>query len=109
MFHYFILIIKQIGRDKNKIIFNLIYSLGEQEKNFDRFHANVNVKCPKIFILIIGHLSIFGLYCSNFYIDNKKHWSIDSNAFLFSINLYKKYPAKKAIENFGNANFILKI
>jgi len=98
--YYFNRIKEWIGGDKNKIIFNLIYRLSEREKNYDRYHENVNMKGPKIFIFITENLSVFGSYGTNYYSDTKKFWAADSNAFIFSLNLDKKYPAKKAVDNY---------
>ena len=44
-------------------------------------------------------MSIFGSYCPKYYTSSGS-WINDSNAFLFSLNLDKKYPAKKANENY---------
>ena len=98
--YYFNRIKDWIGGDKNKITFNLIYRLGEQEKYFNRYHANVNLNCPQIFIFITEHLSIFGSYCPKYLTDSNNKWVADPKAFLFSINLDKKYSAKKAKDNY---------
>ena len=99
--HYFDRIKDWIGGDKNKIRFNCIFKLGEQETNLDRYHLSVNLNCPQIFIFITGNSSIFGSYCPNYSIvDKNVHWENDPKAFLFSINLDKKYPAKKAEKNY---------
>ena len=88
-----------IGGDKNKIKFNLIFKLGEQENNYSRFHSVCNVNAPVIFIFITNNNSIFGAYCPLFN-TNENSWINDSNAFIFSINLNKKYPAKKSNNNY---------
>ena len=103
--YYFNRIKEWIGGDKNKISFNLIYRLGEREKNYDRYHANVNIYGPKIFIIITENLSVFGSYGTNYYTGTKNDWVSDSKAFLFSLNLDKKYPAKKAKENYYIGKF----
>ena len=63
-----------------------------------------------IFIFITEKNSIFGAYCPLFNTTEEK-WISDSNAFIFSINLNKKYPAKNLmiiiIEGF--VDFIFKI
>jgi len=99
--HYFDKIKEWIGGDKNKIKFNLIFKLNEEEKDRNRYNQSVNLSCPQIFIFITDNLSIFGSYCPNYKADsNYSNWVNDSNAFLFSINLDKKYPAKKAQSNY---------
>ena len=90
-----------IGGDKNKINFNLIYKLEEQDKNYSRFHSVCNVNAPVIFIFITNNNSIFGAYCPLFNTnENENSWINDSNAFIFSINLNKKYPAKLSNKNY---------
>ena len=98
--HYFDKIKEWIGGDKNKIGFNLIFKLSEVDKDYNRFHQSVNLGCPQIFIFITENLSIFGSYCPNYRANSSYDWQNDSNAFLFSLNLDKKYPAKKAQSNY---------
>ena len=101
--HYFDKIKEWIGGDKNKIGFNLIFKLSEVDKDYNRFHQSVNLGCPQIFIFMTENLSIFGSYCPNYQADSSYgDWQNDSNAFLFSLNLDKKYPAKKAQSNYHN-------
>ena len=103
--YYFNRIKEWICGDKNKIRFNLIYRLSEHENNYNRYHANVAIKGPKIFIFITENLSIFGSYGTNYYSDTKNVWTADANAFIFSLNLDKKYPAKKAEDNYLIGNY----
>ena len=88
-----------IEGDKNKINFNLIFKLTEQDNDYNRFHSACNVNAPVIFIFITNNNSIFGAYCPLFNTSEGK-WINDSNAFIFSINLNKKYPAKKSNDNY---------
>jgi len=97
--YYFDRIKEWIGGDKDKIGFNLIFKLWEMENDYNRFHQTINLSCPMIFIFITQNNSIFGSYCPNYNTSEGK-WIADSNAFLFSINLNKKYPAKKADNNY---------
>ena len=97
--YYFDKIKEWIGGDKDKIGFNLIFKLNDNHKDYTRFHKCVNLSCPQIFIFITENLSIFGSYCPNYY-TSANSWINDSNAFLFSLNLDKKYPSKKAKENY---------
>ena len=99
--HYFDKIKEWIGGDKNKIGFSLIFKLKEEERDSNRYHQCVNLGCPQIFIFITENLSIFGSYCPNYRADSSYgKWVNDSNAFLFSLNLDKKYPALKNQENY---------
>ena len=99
--HYFDKIKEWIGGDKNKIGFSLIFKLKEEERDYNRYHQCVNLGCPQIFIFITENLSIFGSYCPNYKADGSYgDWVNDSNAFLFSLNLDKKYPAKKNQSNY---------
>ena len=98
-YSYFDKIKEWIGVDKDKIEFNLIFKLKEDEKDYNRFHQSCNVKKPLIFIFITEKNSIFGSYCPYFNTSDGQ-WINDSNAFLFSLNLDKKYPAKKAYQNY---------
>ena len=88
-----------IGGDKNKINFNLIFKLSEQDKDRNRFNSACNVNAPVIFIFITNSNSIFGAYCPLFNTSESK-WINDSNAFIFSLNLNKKYPATKSNQNY---------
>ena len=97
--YYFDRIKEWIGGDKDKIHFNLIFKLKEEEKDYNRYHQSLNLSCPMIFIFITENNSIFGSYCPN-YNTSGNSWIADSNAFLFSLNLNKKYPAKQARENY---------
>ena len=103
--YYFNRIKEWIGGDKNKLAFNLILQIGERENNYDKYHVNVNINDPKIFIFITENLSVFGSYGTNYYTGTNNNWVADSNAFLFSLNLDKKYPAKKAKENYYIGKF----
>ena len=89
-----------IGGDKNKIKFELIFNFNDNFSNEVRniYHNKCNISAPAIFIFITEK-SVFGAYCPNYYCNNNGRWINDSNAFLFSLNLNKKYPAKK---NEGN-------
>ena len=97
--YYFDKIKEWIGGDKDKIGFNLIFKLNDNDKDYNRFHQSVNLSCPQIFIFITDNLSIFGSYCPKYY-TSLGGWVDDANAFLFSLNLDKKYPAKKAQSNY---------
>ena len=97
--YYFERIKEWIGGDKEKIRFNLIFKLTEQDTNNDRYHKNCNVNAPVVFIFICDNDLLFGSYCP-YYNTSEGKWINDSNAFLFSLNLDKKYPAKKAYENY---------
>ena len=68
-----------------------------------------NVSAPVIFIFICQNNLVFGSYCP-YYNTNEGKWINDSNAFLFSLNLDKKYPSKKAFENYyrGSCGFHFK-
>ena len=96
--HYFDRIKEWIGGDKDKIEFTLIFKLVGENKNDFRFCRTVNLSCPQIFIFITENLSIFGSYCPNY--KTSGGWIADSNAFLFSLNLNKKYAAKQAKDNY---------
>ena len=98
-----------IGGDKNKINFNLIFKLTEQDKDCDRFHSACNVNAPVIFIFITYNNSIFGAYCP-FFNTSEGKWINDSNAFIFSLNLNKKYLAKQSNKNYfrGQCGFHFK-
>ena len=98
--HYFDKIKDWIGGDKNKIRFSLIFKLKEEERDYNRYHQCVNLGCPQIFIFITENLSIFGSYCPNYRANSSYGWQNDSNAFLFSLNLDKKYPALKNQSNY---------
>ena len=99
--YYFNRIKEWICGDKNKIRFNLIFKLTEHENNLERYHKNVNLNCSQIFIFITGNSSIFGSFCPKYSITSlNPYWVDDQNAFLFSLNLDKKYPAKKADKNY---------
>ena len=99
--YYFNRIKEWICGDINKIRFNLIFKLAEHENNLDRYHKNVNLNCSQIFIFITGNSSIFGSFCPKYSITSlNPFWVDDQNAFLFSLNLDKKYPAKKADKNY---------
>ena len=100
--HYFDRIKEWIGGDKNKIRFSLIFKLKEEEKDYNRYHQSINLGCPQIFIFITENLSIFGSYSPNIMANSSYSWQNDSNAFLFSLNLDKKYPAKKSQSNYFN-------
>ena len=97
-YYYFDKIKEWIGGDKEKIEFNLIFRLKEDEKDYNRFHELCNVSAPVIFIFVTEKMNIFGSYCP--YFSTSGSWINDSNAFLFSLNLDKKYPAKKAYQNY---------
>ena len=95
---YFEMIKNWIGGDKNKIFFHLIYNLRD-DKDYNRFHKECNVSKPVVFIFITTKKSIFGAYCPCFNTSGGQ-WINDSNAFIFSINLNKKYPAKNSSSNY---------
>ena len=98
--YYFDKIKEWIGGDKDKIGFNFIFKLNDNDKDRDRFQQSVNLSCPQIFIFITENLSIFGSYCPKYYTSSIGNWISDGNTFLFSLNLDKKYPAKKAQNNY---------
>ena len=88
-----------IGGDKNKINFNLIFKLEVYDKDNKRFHETCYVNAPVIFIFITKNNSIFGAYCPLFNTTEEK-WINDANAFIFSINLNKKYPSLQPKNNY---------
>ena len=96
--YYFDRIKEWIGGDKEKIKFTLIFKLGEREEYGGRYNQSLNLSCPQIFIFITENWSIFGSYCPNY--KSSGGWIADPNAFLFSLNLNKKYPAKIAKKNY---------
>ena len=98
---YFDRIKDWIGGDKNKIKFELIFNINEGNltNKRDAYHSKCNIKAPAIFIFITSKMSIFGAYCPNYHTSDGK-WVADSNAFLFSLNLNKKYPALKSGNNY---------
>lgn len=98
--HYFDKIKEWIGEDKNKIGFSLIFKLVIEDRDYNRFHQSVNLGCPQIFIFITENMSIFVSYSPNYRANSSYGWQNDSNAFLFSLNLDKKYPVKKAQSNY---------
>ena len=89
-----------IGVDKNKTKFELIFNFNEnysdQVKNV--YHNKCNISASAIFIFFTEK-SIFGAYCP-LYSCNGSNWISDSNAFIFSLNLNKKYPAKNSGNNY---------
>ena len=95
-----------IGGDKNKINFNLIFKLEVYDKDSKRFHETCNVNAPVIFIFITNNNSIFGAYCPLFN-TTENNWINDANAFIFSINLNKKYPSMQSNRNYyrGSCGF----
>ena len=95
---YFEKIKEWIGGDKNKIKFDLIYEF-QDENSRDIFNKKCNVSKPVIFLFITTKNSIFGAYCPNFNTSSNQ-WIDDSNAFIFSLNLNKKYPAKNNSQNY---------
>ena len=89
---------------KYKITFDLIYSYNTY--GFDRyksFERNCNIRGPALFIFITQKNSIFGSFCSC-YTTLDLEWKSDPNAFIFSLNLNKKYPRlnTKNYQNGGN-------
>ena len=76
----------------------LIFKLGEKEESNSRYYHAVNLSCPQVFIFISENWSIFGSFCPNY--KSSGGWKADPNAFLFSLNLNKKYPAKIAKKNY---------
>lgn len=97
---YFNKIKEWIGVDKNKTKFELIFNFNDiysdQVRNV--YDKNCNISAPAIFIFFTEK-SIFGAYCP-LYSCSGGNWISDSNAFIFSLNLNKKYPAKKSGENY---------
>ena len=87
-----------IGGDKNKINLSLIYELDEDN---DRkiFNRQCNINSAAVLLFVTCKNSIFGAYCPNFN-TSENQWINDSNAFVFSLNLNKKYPAKKSDSNY---------
>ena len=53
------------------------------------------MNCPIVIIIITKKNSIFGAYASNFSTKSGGGWVGDKNAFIFSLNLNKKYPDGK--------------
>ena len=108
---YFDRIRDWIGGDKKNIInfeliFNINSNLSDKAASYD---SNCNINAPAIFIFITSKKSIFGAYCPNYHTSNNV-WVSNSNAFLFSLNLNKKYPAINAKENYytGTCGFHFK-
>jgi hypothetical protein len=97
--NYFDRIKEWIGGAKEKIRFRLIFKLSDQDKDNNRYHQNCNVNAPVIFIFICDNNLAFGSYCP-YYNTSGSSWIADSNAFIFSLNLDKKYPAKQANSNY---------
>lgn len=89
-----------IGADKNKTKFELIFNFNENYSDQVKtiYHNKCNISAPAIFIFFTEK-SIFGAYCP-LYSCNGSNWISDSNAFIFSLNLNKKYPAKMSGENY---------
>ena len=76
-----------------KIKFECIYQFLDYETNRDRFTQKCDVNCPIVIIIITKKNSIFGAYASNFSTESGGgNWVGDKNAFIFSLNLNKKYP-----------------
>ena len=101
---YFDRIKEWIGGDKKKLELKLIFKLGDNEYKDNRFNECTQINFPLIFIFITSHLSIFGSYCPCYYMQTS-NWINDANAFLFSLNLNKKYPAKVAKENYLDRSY----
>ena len=97
---YFDRIKEWIGGDKNKIKFELIFNFNDNysDKVRDQYNSKCNISAPTIFIFFTQE-SIFGAYCP-LYTTNGSSWISDSNAFLFSLNLNKKYSAKQSGDNY---------
>ena len=90
---------------KYKITFNLAYS--HNIYSFSKYKSDISdshINGPAVFIFITEKKSIFGSYGSKF-VANAHNWVSDQNAFLFSLNLNKKYPAKKAKNNYKNGYY----
>lgn len=97
---YFDKIKEWIGGDKDKIKFQLIFNLNNIRTDQNGvYNNNCNINAPAIFIFITDKNSIFGAYCPS-YNCNGSQWISDTNAFIFSLNLNKKYPAKKSGNNY---------
>ena len=76
-----------------KIKFECIYQFLDSETNSNRFTQKCDVNCPIVIIIISKKNSIFGAYASNFSTKSGGgNWVGDKNAFIFSLNLNKKYP-----------------
>ena len=105
--HYFDRIKEWIGGDKEKIKFTMTFKLLTNSGNYNRYREAIKINYPQIFIFITENMSVFGSYCSNY--KTSGGWIKDPNAFLFSLNLNKKYPAKIAKKNYhcsyGEYNF----
>ena len=98
---YFDRIRDWIGGDKKNIInFELIFNINSNlSDKTASYNSNCNINAPAIFIFITSKKSIFGAYCPNYHTSNNV-WVSNSNAFLFSLNLNKKYPAINSKENY---------
>ncbi len=97
---YFDKIKEWIGGDKDKIKFQLIFNLNNIRTGQNEAYNNAcNINAPAIFIFITENNSIFGAYCPR-YNCSDGNWISDTNAFIFSLNLNKKYPAKKSGDNY---------
>ena len=78
-----------------KIKFECIYKFSYCETNRDTFNKKCNVNGPVVIIIITKKKNIFGAYASNFATSSGgNNWVGDKNAFIFSLNLNKKYPPK---------------
>jgi hypothetical protein len=97
--NYFDRIKEWIGGAKEKIRFHLIFKLSDQDKDNNRYHQFCNMNAPVLFIFICDNNLAFGSYCP-YYNTSGSSWIADSNAFIFSLNLDKKYPAKQANNNY---------
>ena len=62
---------------------------------------NCNISDPALFIFITQKNSIFGSFCSC-YTTLDLEWKSDPNAFIFSLNLNKKYPRINTKMNYQN-------
>ena len=78
-----------------KIKFECIYKFLDSEINRDIFNKKCDVNAPVVIIIITKKNNIFGGYASNFATSSGgNQWVGDKNAFIFSLNLNKKYPPK---------------
>ena len=98
---YFDRIKEWIEGDKKKINFEIIFNFNDDYSGDVRqqYHNKCNIYSPAFFIFFTEK-SIFGAYCPYYATNFSSDWIRDSNAFLFSLNLNKKYPAKSSGNNY---------
>ena len=85
------------------IKFNLIYKLEPFEQNWYRYSSACDINAPALFIFVTTQNSIFGAYAS--YFNTHESWAKDPNAFIFSINLNKKYMPMKSKDHYKREKY----